>query len=185
MLFRSAVGKQRHEHVGAGQAADVLDELARQHDHQACGEHPADQAAKGIQQEARHRHVSFAELQGSNPCLLHRLYQQVGTLPLVPHLWKITTMRDARKKGLVLSITMMTRLSILAEVLTWKLIEKTSQNPDDATLKSLDLSLLTIFDNSYMFPSLLSRDWTLQSASRNLFSRVEMGFMVILPVFFI
>ena len=62
---------------------------------------------------------------GSNPCLLHRLYQQVGTLPLVPHLWKITTMRDARKKGLVLRITMMTRLSTLAEVLTsWKLIEK-------------------------------------------------------------
>ena len=124
--------------------------------------------------------------QGSNPCLLHRLYQQVGTLPLVPHLWKITTMRDARKKGLVLSITMMTRLSTMAEVLTsWKFIEKTSQDPDDATLKSLDLSLLTIFDNSYMLPSLLSRDWTLQSASLNLFPRVEMGFMVILPVFFI
>ena len=123
-------------------------------------------------------------IQGSNPCLLHRLYRQVGTLPLVPHLWKITTVRDARKEGLVLSITMMTRLSTLAEVLTsWKLIEKTSQDPDDATLKGLDLSLLTIFDNSYMLPSLLSRDWTLQSASLNLFSRVEMGF--ILPVFFI
>ena len=102
----------------------------------------------------------------------------------MPHLWKITTVRDARKEGLVLSITMMTRLSTLAEVLTsWKLIEKTSQDPDDATLKGLDLSLLTIFDNSYMLPSLLSRDWTLQFASLNLFSRVEMGF--ILPVFFI
>ena len=101
----------------------------------------------------------------------------------MPHLWKITTVRDARKEGLVLSITLMTRLSTLAEVLTsWKLIEKTNQDPDDATLKGLNLSLLTISDN--MLPSLLSRDWMLQSASLNLFSRDEMGFMVILPVFF-
>ena len=58
------IGKQCHEHIGAGQAADVLDELTHQHDGHIRGERPADRAADGIEDKARQRHILLSELLG-------------------------------------------------------------------------------------------------------------------------
>ena len=61
------VCEQSHEHIGTGQAAHVLDELAHQHRHHAVREHPADGAAEGIQDKARQSHVPLAEFFGQRP----------------------------------------------------------------------------------------------------------------------
>ena len=61
------IREEGHEHIGTGQAADVLDELANQHHHHIGREQPADDAAQGIEDEAHGRHVPLSELLGQGP----------------------------------------------------------------------------------------------------------------------
>ena len=58
---------QRHKHIGAGQATNILDELANQHHHHICGEQAADNTADGIQNKTHSGHISLAEFLGQGP----------------------------------------------------------------------------------------------------------------------
>ena len=62
-----SVGKQGHEHIRAGQAADVFDELPDEDDGQIGGRHPADGGADGVDDKARRGDVLFAELFRQRP----------------------------------------------------------------------------------------------------------------------
>ena len=61
------VRKERHKHIRTGQTADVLDELADEHDNHVGGHHPADGTPDGIQHKPPHRYIAFAELLGERP----------------------------------------------------------------------------------------------------------------------
>ena len=61
------VGKQRHKDIGAGQPADVLDELPHQHNGHIGGVHPANGTADGVQHKAHRRDIALTEFLRQRP----------------------------------------------------------------------------------------------------------------------
>ena len=61
------VRKQRHEHIGARQTADIFDKLSHQHHIHIGRRYPANAAAQGVEQKADDGYVLLAELFGERP----------------------------------------------------------------------------------------------------------------------
>ena len=61
------VREERHEHICAGESADVFDELSHKDDVDVGGRHPAYRAAEGVEQEAYHRDILLAEFFRERP----------------------------------------------------------------------------------------------------------------------